>query len=160
MSPTPRFERTAPWEEAYSAARPFMLRAADEGMSFNAFYDVARDSGISYRRARMLEDWRTVLGVYRNETLIRNMSADRVIPENYTMAGPAGQTAPYRAVIQYTYTDPTTGEELTGTRVIGSDRLRTRSELESIASHAFEPGRPYADPTAGDFRLRAIYRQV
>lgn len=157
--PIPRFERTASWESSYSAARPFMMRASDEGMSFNTFYDISKESGISYRRERMLEDWRSIQGLYVKEALINALTPTKAIPDAFTQLGPEGQTMAYRGIIQYKYDDPTTGETLTGVRVIGSDKPLSRARFEEIASRAFEENRPYADPSAREFSLRAVYRK-
>jgi len=157
--PQPRFERTTPWQASFGLALPYMKKAISQQSSFNAFYRAAREAGFSYRRTRMLEDWRTTAGLFKYEAPIQAMDPDRDIPRAYTVEGPAGQQASYRAIVDYKYTDYTTGETLSGTRVITSSRLMSTGRYEHTAAAAFEPGRPYADPTARDFRLRTVERR-
>jgi hypothetical protein len=157
--PQTRYERTVPWEASFGLALPYMKQALKQESTFNAFYRAAKDVGFSYRRARMLEDWRATAGLFKYEAPLHAMDPDRDIPSAYTVEGPAGQQAAYRAIVDYKFTDYTTGETLSGTRVITSSRLMSTGRYEHAAAAAFEPGRPYADPTARDFRLRTVERR-
>lgn len=54
--------------------RPLMYRAIQQGASFNAFYNSARNKGISYRRSDMLADWSDVRSEVGQSRSLRGLS--------------------------------------------------------------------------------------
>lgn len=151
--------RAKAWQSAFGTAEPFMRQAFRTGVSFNEFQRIAMETGISYRRTRMLEDWRGVAGLYKWEAVIARLRPDTPIPDYMMAEGKPGQRNNYLAGVEFTATDPLTGEDVRGIRMISSSENFGHERYESAAAHAYEPGRPYADPTARDFKVSFIYRK-
>ena len=155
----PGLERTDIWQGEFSFARPYFEQAVSRGLSFTAFYEEVRGTGISYRRERMLQDWGEVAGKYRYQAAIQGLASETRISWRYTTESALNQTEPFLATVKYTYTDALTGEDKEGYRMISSRSLLARGTYERTAAAAFSPGRMYADPTARDFQLVAITRR-
>jgi hypothetical protein len=150
--------RTESWSSSFAQAEPFIRSAIDKGMSFNAFYDIAKETAISYRRTNMLEDWRQVSGVYLNEWSLNQMSGDAQVRLNQTTEGRAGQRSAFLAGVEYSFLDTETGEMVKNVRMIASSELLTKSEYLAAATEWLEPGGAYYDPSITGVTLRFVQR--
>jgi hypothetical protein len=152
----PEPTRTSAWRDAFGAVKSFMLKAINSEMSFNDFYSVAQDTGISYRRERMLTDWRSVQGLYKFESSITALDPNAIIPSRFVTDEMHSVNYNYLAGVEYKYTDAVTGETITGMRMVDSDELLSKADYLNTAIDLFGEGKPYADPSAREFKLRFV----
>jgi hypothetical protein len=148
--------RTDVWSRQFYTVRAFMEKAVDEAMSFNEFYNLASDEGFSYRRERMLTDWRNVQGFYKFEEQLNNLDSSHTIPDRYVTDDTHSVNYEYLAAVEYKFIDPLTGETIKGTRMVSSDSLLSTGEYVDRASELFNEGGMYEDPSAHDFHVRFV----
>ena len=152
-------DRTSGWQQAFGFIEPYARQAVAGGLSFRSFYETMKDAGFSYRRSRMLTDWRQVGDLYIHEAEITALPSESVVPERYATVSDKKQRANYLALVEYEYYDPITDKMVTSHRMIGSQSLMKKGTYEHTAATAFSPGRPYADPSATNFNLRVVLRK-
>lgn len=148
--------RTSAWKDAFGSTKAFILKAVNQGMSFNDFYDTAKETGISYRRERMLTDWRNVQGLYKFEASISKLDLDKVISSRFVTDESHSVNYNYLAGVEYKYTDAITGEDVIAMRMVDSNELSAKSDYISRAAELYKEGAAYADPSARDFKVRFV----
>lgn len=152
----PEPTRTSSWQSSFGSVRAFMLKAVNTGLSFNEFYRTAQDTGISYNRQRMNTDFRSLQGIYKYENLIAALPAETIIPQKYVTDESHTVNYNYAAFVDYTYTDAITGEDVHGTFIATSEKLFSHEEYTRQAMDRMQPGGPYQDATARDFKFRYV----
>lgn len=148
--------RTPSWLRQFNASKSFMLKAINDEVTFNDFYDLMKSAGLSYRRTNMLTDFRNVQGLYKFEDLLDKLDPFKVIAQQYVTNEGHSVNYNYLAGVEYKYTDPFTGETITGIRMVDSETLSTKADYIERAESMFKEGAPYADPSARDFKLRFV----
>lgn len=152
----PEPTRTSSWKKSFGEVKSFMLKAVNDLMSFNDFYDTAREAGISYQRQRMLRDWDSVRGLYAHEEHIHTLNPELAIGEYDVSKEFYTKNYNYLAGVEYKYFDVMTQTWETGMRMIDMDALQTPNEILTRAIDVFGADSPYRDPSATDFKLRYV----
>jgi hypothetical protein len=152
----PEPKRTPAWQRAFGAARDWMMSAIERGISFNEFQEMAQEQGFSYQRARMVEDWRSIQGLWKWEWHLDRLRDDVVIPNRYITDEFYARNYNSLAAVQYDYYDRVEQAWKTGFRMIDSEELLTKGEYLERARELYAPGGRYEDPTATGFRIRYI----
>jgi hypothetical protein len=148
--------RTSSWQQSFGTIKSFMQKAIGQSMSFNDFQLLAQVEGLSYNRQRMNTDWRSVQGLYKFESQLHALNPNEAIPGRLVSDEFHTVNYNYLAAIQYTYTDPLTGEDVQGFRFIDSSELQTPNEYLQRAFDIYGADSPYRDPSARDFKLRYV----
>lgn len=145
--------RTPDWKAAFGRIEFFMRQAVEQRMSFNEFYRLAQEQGLSYRRERMLADWRDVQGLYRFELPLQRLRPETVIPTHMISRVNPNQRANYLVGVKYERWDPVTARMVTEVRVIMAETLEEKYKYEEAARSLYAEGAEYQDPTATNFRV-------
>lgn len=152
----PEPSRSSSWQSSFGAAKSFMSKAVNDGMTFNSFYDTMKDAGMSYRRTNMLTDWRSTQNLYKFESILGALDPDKPISARYVSDESHSVHYNYLAGVEYKWTDAVTGKTETGMWMVDSDELSSMNDYVGRAAELFKEGAPYADPTARDFKLRFV----
>lgn len=152
----PEPQRTSAWQTSFGTVKSFMAKAVSDLMSFNDFYSLAKDEGLSYRRERMLTDWRSTQGLFKFETALHALDPNQAVPGRLVSDEFHSVNYNYLAAVQYVYTDPLTGEDVQGMRFIDSQELQSPNEYLQRAFDVYGANSRYRDPSARDFKLRYV----
>lgn len=145
------------WSFRRRIAQPFVTAAASEYDVFARWYETARETGISYRRTDMLEDWRREKGLVRYQAVCERLADGTQPPERVFTDTPwDGLRSSLMYEFRITGWDRETGESFTRFGAVTSDSLLTVGEAKGIYEDTYVAGALYGEWADVEISLLAV----
>jgi hypothetical protein len=134
------------WSYRRRVAQPFVSAAASEYDVFARWYEDARESGLSYRRTDMLEDWRREKGLIRYQAVCEQLRDDTQPPDRIFTDTP---WEGLRSALMYEFRiegwDRETGESFVRFGAVTTDTHLTVGEAKALYDEAYIESQAYGE---------------
>jgi len=111
----------------------FIVRAQREGLSFNKFQATMIRTGLGYRRAEMLRDWRIVGSYLNKERMLERIPTKEIIRREYYLPKISTMKTRYATKVKVRVFNERTQRSEDKYIVLGHNRLMTKKELIEMA---------------------------
>lgn len=109
----------------------FIEPMVKQGLSPTRIYNMLKQAGVGYNRQQTFRDIAVFTGRHKNETQVRSLTSNKVVPVNYMQEAELRRPYKYRVYGETHYWDEETGDEIIREGSFYTDDLAKKQDWES-----------------------------